>query len=143
MANGSEITFRSRLADPVSRPVAPAVGRGDENDPAHKRQGLEKEAALEQLARLGRDVELLQRNREGGIPKTRSAVDGGQFRQHSALAVADDHHFPQGGVFALRVEFPDDAAQALGEDPGGVQNGVAGVVGEHPDLITIITARGR
>src|SRR5512137_1784366 len=99
--------------------MAAAVRRGDEDDPMDKRQGFVVEAAPEQFARFGRDVELIDGNVEKALPETLAAVDGGQLREQPALAVADDHHLPQGAILARGVELLNHAAQALREDPAG------------------------
>src|SRR5262245_6007884 len=115
--------------------VRPPVGRRHEDDALHEGQRLEEERALEQGAGLRLELDLREGAARDDPPEGVAALHGHQLGEQAALRMSDHHHPSQRGIAAVGIEARHDAAQSLGEDPGGPGDRVARVVEEEPDLV--------
>jgi hypothetical protein len=83
---------------------------------------------LEELTAFLAQFELLEWDGADVVPELGASIDGHHLDQQAALAVAQQHHAPHGGVPAVGVKPGDRGAQCLSKPGGGVGNGIAGVI---------------
>ena len=132
---GDEIREQSRDAE--AREIAAVVRRADEDHALHEGLGGEEHGHAQRLADGRIEVELLERDVGHVLPEAVAAVDRRQLGEEPALAVADHHHLAEGRVLALRVELRHGLLQRATQQPARVDDRIARVVEEEPDLVVI------
>ena len=115
--------------------------RGDEDHHAHERQRLHEERALQELARGGAHVQVVEGRPADGLPEARARIDGRHLGDQPTLAVPDHHHLVQRGIRPLGVELRHGLVQRVAQQHGGVRDGTSGGVVEEPELEALAHAR--
>ena len=116
---------------------AAAMGRGDENNPAHERQGVKGEDIVERFLHLGRGLELVARDGDRGVPERVMRILHHHLGKQAPHAVADQNHPIEGRVGMAGIEvLLSPPASDLTQPGGGAGDRHAGWVNEHPELIT-------
>ena len=114
------------------------MGRADKNDPLNKGQRFVARVAAERLLFLGGNVERFQPvGFEHGLQELVARVGGRQLGEQTALTVANDDHLLQGGIATVRVQFPHLCLQRFPQPGSRVDQGIAAVVNEVPELATL------
>jgi len=103
---------------------------GDKNHSLDERQRGEEDPFPQQFAGFLIDLNLFKGLAADAVPEARSAIDGGQFGEQSALTVTRHDHAPQGGVLALGVKLLHGSRQGRTQAAGRDTDRVTGFIGK-------------
>src|SRR6516162_10143910 len=129
------------LGDRIFGEIAAAMRRGDEDDPAHIWQWLDEHGSAQKITPFGRQADLVDRLVGDGLPNPVTGIDDHCLGKETALAVANDDHLRQRRVGTRRVELVHRLAKRLAQQRRRIEDGVAGIVGEEPELVAIADPR--
>src|ERR1700730_4980509 len=104
----------------------------DEDHAGHKRQRFDEHRAGQQIASLGIELRLIERDLRKVVPEASAAIDDRHLREETSLAVADDDHLVKDGILATGIDVLTHGYERFAQTHRRQRDGIAAIVDEEP-----------